>query len=127
MPQGPENSTEEWYAGSRLAYCVLFFYVWGAAAVQMACPRGKWFSFYSRVMEKGCLYTLAAFKHLLSIIDLSTTSVLSTWSDVGKHFRGKRTLSAIGTKVVAEHHIDVMAQFGVPKHFKNNCGGAFIF
>ena len=131
FPRGPEESTQTWYAGSRLGvHCCAVH----AFAGPMATP--KTFFYVSKVREKGCIYSLAIWFDFLARLDLSEVLEIEVWSDGGPHFRCNRTIATQTKKTIeavqAAHggpqeglqpqHSD---NFGVPSHFKHGCDGDF--
>ena len=118
LPKGPVEQVDVYYAGSRLAFSVLGFRIWGAAA-----PKGALHLCFTRVMEKGCHFALAALRDLLEKLDLISSDSLTFWSDNGRHFNANRTLATQGTKLfIPGGSINtVNVYFGLPKHCKNVC------
>jgi hypothetical protein len=121
-------TVDEWYAPARLGVAVCGVYTWGKGCGK----RGKFYIYVSRIVEKGAAYTLAILRDALPRIDLSDSDVFSGWSDGGKHFRCNATIATLGIQTLREmlkqspcEQPRVDNQFGVPKHFKNLCDGAF--
>ena len=126
VPIGPVQTTEKWYAGRRLGVATLGFCVWGAGT-----EKRTWYNYFSRVLEKGSVYSIAAIKDLLTRLKLDESTTIVTWADCGRHFRCNRTVATIGYDIVTELRqpptdpdvpgvpLDCKMRFGMPKHFKN--------
>ena len=131
---GPVGTIEEWYAQARLAVNVCTLIVLGSSAP----PGGLALSYVSRCMDKDSLYSLSIMKHFLSNFFVpQRTKQLTVWSDVGKHFRSKRTIPTLAYRVCGD--FDYMAgtplmeamklssYFGMPRNFNNLCDKEFAW
>jgi hypothetical protein len=83
-------------------------------------------------MDKASHYSLSIMQHFLSNYFVpQRTKQPTVWSDVGKHFRSKRTIPTLAYRVCGD--FDYMAgtplmeamklssYFGMPRHFNNLC------
>ena len=83
LPIGPTWVDDFPHADNRLAYTLFTAMVWGEAF------RGKrhFFTYVSRIVERTPTFTVALLQDLVKRLDLSTTTHIGWWSDVGGHFR----------------------------------------
>ena len=78
------------------------------------------------------VYSLAVMRDFLERVRDRLVHYLHVviWSDCGKHFRGRRTISTLGYRIVTEFwnalhqkYLGLKMKFGMPMHFKNECLG----
>jgi len=91
LPIGPNEVGDFRYANSRLGYTIFTAMVWGEAF------RGRrhFFTYVSRVVERTTTFTVALLQDLVKRLDLSTTTHIGWWSDVGVHFRAYKVLGLL--------------------------------
>ena len=92
----------------------------------------QWVTYITRVMEKGAAIAIALFLDMMTRISLDGIQHVVSWSDVGRHFRCKRTISTLGYRVpymyrnaTTDIPLTMAFRFGAPKHFKNCCDGHY--
>ena len=129
LPRGPQESTQSYYAGSRLGVYVCTVFLWGAG---VGAPQVHYF--ISRCKEKSPPYSLSIWRHVLAtFVNFAGVRDICWWSDGGKHFRANQpiaTMSVRGVEHICKHsardadNFSCDINFGVPSHFKNHCDGA---
>ena len=123
MPRGPDESGPMWYAQARLAVTQWAAMAWGA------CTAGEkeveWHVVLSRVMDRTASFSISLIDFLLEKVDLSGTTDLCIWSDVGTHFRNWAYLGTIAHKYPEKLKINTHVKWGPEAHFKNPCDGKF--
>ena len=90
LPIGPNEVGDLWYANNRLGYTTFTAMVWGAAF------EGKrhFFTYITRVVERTTTFTVALLQDLVTRLDLSKTTHIGWWSDVGVHFRAYKVFGS---------------------------------
>ena len=129
LPVGPRETTQQWYAGSRLGVYVCTILVWGAGIP----GGGPEVHFYcSRCKEKSPPYSMAVWQDLLSRLDLAPVRDIHWWNDGGKHFRSHAAVTTMMTRALqalcersshTTHLHETQTSFGVANHFKNAADG----
>jgi hypothetical protein len=121
FPRGPSESGPMWYAQARLAVTV-----WGCK-VSGACTNGEthWQILISRCMDRTAKFSVALIDQVLSMYNFDTTTDLTTWCDVGPHFRNYEVLGTLGTLVPQSLRLNTHVNFGPEAHFKTGVDGQF--
>ena len=124
LPLGPIETNQIWYARSRLAVAVL-----GAKLWSRSCPRGHWYQFASRVLEKTAAYSFSLLGDLLKLAKedglLEGVREVKVWSDTGPHFRAYHLLASTAVELTEAWGVNFRFAFGLERHFKNECDGHF--
>ena len=91
LPIGPNEVGDLRYANNRLGYTTFSAMVWEEAF------RGRRhiFTYISRVVERTTTFTVALLQDLVKRLDLSTTTHIGWWSDVGVHFRAYKVFGLL--------------------------------
>ena len=108
MPIGPEESGPMWYAQARLAITTWGCMVWG----QGVADENEHHIYLSRVMDRTAAFTIALLDDLLGRIDLSGTTDILLWSDVGTHFRSYAVLGTVGIDLVDKYRTNIHPNYG---------------
>ena len=129
LPRGPTETTQSWFAGSRLGcYCCTIL-VWGSG-FEDSGPECHYFM--SRIKEKGSSYSMRVYQEMLSLLSFKNAHTFSIWSDGGKHFKSRQSISTVTlrgmAKLCEESELksllpEVHVSYGVPSHFKNPADG----
>ena len=129
---GPISTIEIWYAQARLAINVCSILVWGEGQPKQR----QWFTYVSRVKDKGCTYSCAIFLDVLQRVNWNNVRKCQIWSDKGRHFTGAVTISTLGFTIPYEHRyylpddpvpwcVESEQCGGMAKHFKNPCDARY--
>lgn len=112
MPQGPEQCTEEWYAGERLAFSTMVTRLWNQKETQ-------WHIKVSRVMEKTSSYALACLQDTYDRVPWEDVDELVQWSDGPRQFKSTTVIGSTANNFMRRYKLkrSTMA-YGCPKHFK---------
>lgn len=129
LPRGPTESTQSWYANSRLGVYCCTLILWGSGVGKPCCHY-----FLSRCKEKSAPFSMHIFEYALKhLVDWRPVRDLCWWSDGGRHFRASVPISTMAyrglihlcshSEVVGHNHT-VDLNFGLASHFKNAADGA---
>ena len=112
MPQGPEQCTEEWYAGERLAFSTMVTRLWNQKETQ-------WHIKVSRVMEKTSAYAVACLQDTYDRVPWEDVDELVQWSDGPRQFKSTTVIGSTANNFMRRYKLkrSTMA-YGCPKHFK---------
>ena len=98
LPRGPKETTQSYYAGSRLGVYVCTVLLWGAGVGK---PRVHYFM--GRCKEKSPPYSMAIFRRRMEeFLDFKGVKDLCWWSDGGKHFRASVPIATMTTRALEQ-------------------------
>ena len=98
MPRGPEQATEDWFAGQRMSFSI---YV----AVCFDRDDITWHIYLSRVMEKSSAYAGQCHKYDLGKHDWEGIHALESFSDGPKQLKSLEYIAAASHDAMLNHHL----------------------
>jgi hypothetical protein len=117
LPIGPDEQSELWRAQARLGYSIMGVCVWSTNL-----PKGKYYVYMSRVVEKTAAYAHCVLEETLKRCQAEghTDGMkhCAMWSDTGTHYRCHTILASAGFIWPTAFQLDFSVLWGLEGHMK---------
>ena len=119
LPIGPKEISTLWYAPARLAYMLISIYVAGPN-----WPKGKWYSYTTRVMEKNTVMMTAVAIDLFSRLNLVDIHTCRWWMDPAVYWRNYAWMGTLMIHIMQTYKINMDYGIGMEQHWKTQNDGS---